>query len=210
MKNILFLSPHPDDIELGCGATLARLQEEGDNIYVAIFSDCKESVPNNFDEKEILTENLNSLKILNIKQENIFYFNYKVRTFNSKRQSILDDILKLKEKIKPDIVFVPSTNDYHQDHNVINLEAIRAFKHCASIYGYQLNWNLFEIKNNFIYEIKKEHLDKKILALSKYKTQKEKQYFNLDYIISLAILFGINTNSKYAESFEIIYKIEKL
>ena len=35
---ILFLSPHTDDAELGCGGTIARLAEERNEIYVAVFS----------------------------------------------------------------------------------------------------------------------------------------------------------------------------
>ena len=42
---ILFLSPHTDDIEFGCGGTLARFLEQGEKVMVIAFSACQESIP---------------------------------------------------------------------------------------------------------------------------------------------------------------------
>lgn len=210
MRNILLLSPHPDDVELGCGGTISRLVDEGNNIYVAVFSTCKESLANGFYEKDILNENLNSLQELGVKKDNIYYFDYKVRNFFHERQNILEDIILLKNKIKPEIVFTPSTNDFHQDHKVICLESIRAFKGYCTIYGYQLFWNLFKVDNNFIYEINDDHLNKKLLSIKKYKSQNKKSYFNPEYTKATCLFFGINSEYKYAESFEVIYKKMRL
>jgi LmbE family N-acetylglucosaminyl deacetylase len=38
-KAILALGAHPDDLELGCGATLAKLVELGATVCAVIFSD---------------------------------------------------------------------------------------------------------------------------------------------------------------------------
>ena len=36
MKNILVIAPHADDEVLGCGATMAKLAHQGNNVYVLI------------------------------------------------------------------------------------------------------------------------------------------------------------------------------
>jgi LmbE family N-acetylglucosaminyl deacetylase len=212
MSNILFLSPHPDDVELGCGATIARLTDEGHTIYVAVFSDCKKSLPvtlsNNNDD--ILKENLNSLSYLGVKKDNIFYFNYEVREFNFSRQNILENLISLKKNINPEIIFIPSTNDKHQDHEVISNEAIRCFKNTCTIYGYQLLWNINAMFTNCIFEINKKSLLKKVNALKYYKTQQGKLYFSEDYIKSTAKIQGLNTTHGYAEAFELIYLKNKI
>ena len=38
-KNILVLAAHPDDETIGCGATLAKLSDEGNNIHLMTFTD---------------------------------------------------------------------------------------------------------------------------------------------------------------------------
>ena len=38
-KNILILAAHPDDETLGCGATIARLAEEGNRVHLITFTD---------------------------------------------------------------------------------------------------------------------------------------------------------------------------
>ena len=36
MKNILVIAPHPDDEVLGCGATIAKLADQGNKVYVSV------------------------------------------------------------------------------------------------------------------------------------------------------------------------------
>ena len=48
IKNVLILAPHTDDGELGCGGTIAKLIEEGSEVYYAAFSVCETSVPEGY------------------------------------------------------------------------------------------------------------------------------------------------------------------
>ena len=47
-NKILLLSPHTDDAELGCGATIAKLIRQGKTVYYAAFSACEQSVIEGF------------------------------------------------------------------------------------------------------------------------------------------------------------------
>ena len=38
MRNVLFIGAHPDDVELGCGGTIIRHIEKGDNVFILILS----------------------------------------------------------------------------------------------------------------------------------------------------------------------------
>ena len=67
-------------------------------------------------------------------------FRYDVRIFKALRQEILQDLISLRKLIHPDIVFLPSSSDLHQDHSTIYAEGIRAFKF-NSILGYEMPWN---------------------------------------------------------------------
>ena len=48
MEKILILAPHTDDGELGCGGSIARFIEDGQDVYYAAFSTAEESVDPSF------------------------------------------------------------------------------------------------------------------------------------------------------------------
>jgi LmbE family N-acetylglucosaminyl deacetylase len=206
--NILVLSPHTDDAELGCGATISRLLREGNRVYVAVFSTCEDSLPKGFLPGTLKTECIDSLTSLGVSKEDILFYDYRVRVFNYSRQNILDDLVLLKNKVSPSTVFIPSVDDYHQDHKTIADEAVRCFKNNCSILSYELIWNNTGFRNQIYYDISEEDVANKIAALSKYETQKNRIYFKNNFIEALATVRGAQNGIRYAEVFEVIrYKI---
>ena len=103
-ETVLVLAPHTDDGELGCGATISKFIEEGKNIYYAAFSICEESVPEGYPENILETEVKKATHVLGIKQENLIVYKFKVRRFPEFRQEILEELVKLKKQINPDLV----------------------------------------------------------------------------------------------------------
>lgn len=202
-KNILVLAPHTDDLEFGCGATVAKLIEEGNTVYCAAFSACKQSVRKEFPEDILITEIKAASKILGIKKENLLLFDYNVRTFNFHRQELLDDILKLKKDIKPDIVFIPALTDLHQDHYTIAQEGFRAFKF-SSLLSYELPWNNLSFNTASFMKLDEKHISKKIKAIKQFQSQAHRSYASEEFVKSLARTRGVQINAKYAECFEVI------
>jgi len=202
-KRVLVLSPHVDDVEIGCGATISRFIDEGKELFYVAFSLAQESIPKRFSKNITLIENKNSMRVLGIESKNITILNYKVRNFLEFRQNILEDMVKLKININPDLVFTPSSYDMHQDHNVIYAESYRAFKH-TSILGYELIQNTQKFNNNMFISINIDNLKKKIKSIQEYKSQKHKPYMNSKIIESLALIRGVQSNNQFAESFEVI------
>lgn len=205
-KKILVMAPHTDDMEFGCGATVARLIEEGNDVYCAAFSACEQSVLKDFPSDILVTEIKESSVKLGLPQDHLILFDYQVRTFNFHRQAILEDILKLKAEIRPDIVFIPSLNDIHQDHHTIAHESFRAFKF-STLLSYELPWNNLSFTTSCFYTLSDEHLLKKIDAIACYKSQAHRAYANADFIKSLAMVRGVQIGVKYAECFEVIRNI---
>jgi LmbE family N-acetylglucosaminyl deacetylase len=205
-KTILILAPHTDDAELGCGGTINRLIEDGNTVYCAAFSACKHSVIEGFPEDVLETEVKQASSALGIAPDHLFLFEYAVRTFNYHRQEILDDILNLRNKIKPDVVFVPSVNDIHQDHYTIAQEAVRAFKF-STLLCYELPWNNFEFKTTLFYSLEQKHVEAKMRALACYKSQAHRPYMQPDFIQSLAKVRGVQVGLPLAEVFEVVRMI---
>ena len=207
-QKVLILAPHTDDGEFGCGGTINKFIEEGAEVFYAAFSACKLSVYEGFPEDILITEVKAATKVLGIKPENLILFDYDVRTFNFRRQEILEDIIKLRNQIKPDIVFIPSINDIHQDHQTISSEAVRAFKF-TTIFCYEMVWNNFQFNTQSFVHLSEHNIDKKIQALKEYRSQADRPYANEEFIRSLASVRGVQIDTKYAEVFEIIRWIMK-
>ena len=203
IQKILILAPHTDDGELGCGGSIARFIEEGKNVFYAAFSTAEKSVdpkfPNNILEIEVKA----ATKKLGIKRENLFIYNNEVRKLNYIRQEILEELIKLKKKIDPDIIFMPSINDIHQDHSTVAREGLRAFKD-RTILGYELIWNNITFNTSTFIILQHYHVQSKVDALQEYKSQKDKAYMSQDFIFSLAKSRGVQIGKDYAECFEVI------
>jgi LmbE family N-acetylglucosaminyl deacetylase len=205
-KRILILSPHTDDAELGCGATISRFIEAGMEIFWICFSTAEDSLPEGFPRDALETEFRQVLNFLNIGEESSLILNYEVRKLSEVRQDVLEILVRIRSSFKPDVVIGPSLSDFHQDHQVVANEMIRAFKSSASIISYELPWNHVDFKTQLFSKIDSTNLAKKVEMLSFYKTQlvAKRQYFNKEFITGLARVRGTQVNHPYAESFEVI------
>ncbi|MBR9859218.1 PIG-L family deacetylase [bacterium] len=202
-QKILILAPHTDDGEFGCGASIAKWIEEGKEVYYATFSACKQSVLPQFPEDILITEVKAATQVLGIKPSNLILFDYDVRTFNYHRQDILDDLIKLRNDIQPDLVLMPSKNDIHQDHKTIMEEGLRAFKF-TSILCYEMPWNNLNFNTTCFSLLTENQLHTKIEALKQYKSQAHRPYSNPEFIKGLAISRGVQISKTYAEVFEVL------
>lgn len=205
-KRFLMLAPHSDDVELGCGGTMARILEEGDaEINVAVFSTASDSVPKGFPKTALRDEFYEAMKILGVKKSRLTVYDYAVRKLSYNRQDVLEELVKLRKTIDPDVVFLPSVEDLHQDHQTLSLEGLRAFKE-VTVWGYELPWNTVTFPTRGFVTLKKKHIEKKWEALQAYKTQfaAKRLYFSLDYVMGLAKVRGVQVKAEYAEAFDVI------
>lgn len=202
-KKVLILAPHTDDGELGCGGTIARLIDEGSDVYYVAFSRCEESVPDGFPKDALEKEAQNATRVLGIPPENLVVKRYPVRKFSQFRQEILEDLVKLRGEIEPDLVFMPCSNALHQDHNAIYNEGIRAFKYFNCL-GYDLPWDTITFPTTCFFNLDKKHVEKKVDALKEYKTQNFRSYVDREFIMGLARVRGAQIAKDYAEAFELI------
>ena len=203
ISRILVLAPHTDDGEFGCGGSISRFIRERKDVYYVAFSTADESVPPGFPKNILEIEVKKATQTLGIPSENLIIYKFHVRKLNYHRQDILEELIKLRNEIKPDIVFLPSPNDLHQDHYTVAIEGLRAFKQ-TSILGYELPWNNITFHTEAFIELTEDDVIKKIEALKAYESQKHRFYSNPEFIRSWAITRGTQIGVKYAETFEVI------
>ena len=213
--NVLVLSPHADDAELGMGGTIAKLVQQKNNVTILTAILPKENLSGKVDrymENKRYQEQLKSSKLLGAKLQtlNINPYDFK---FNREYVKIFDEEIK---KIRPDVIFSCWEHDTHQDHKTLaNIIFSVSRKNDISLYMYEamlpggINTNSF---NPQLFVDISKFMKTKIKSINCYKSvfhRKKNNYSNfMESITARAKFRGEMIGVKYAECFVVVKKIE--
>jgi LmbE family N-acetylglucosaminyl deacetylase len=197
-KKVIFIGAHPDDIELGCGALIANIQSSTDVFCITLSDNQKNPML-----KNLVKEQYASMQILGLDHDHVILGNFETRRFPEQRQEILEYMLDLRKKLQPDMVFVHTSADLHQDHGTVTQEALRAFRG-ISIFGYDVIRSSHGFFPTFLMEVNPEDVEKKIQSLAAYKTYADKYYFSPELTRSILIRNGAICERRYAEGFDML------
>ena len=133
----LFIGPHPDDIEVGAGATVSRLVEMGKKVTYLVATDgCYGSPTPEYDKKELVAtrqqEALNAAKVLGV--TDVHFLPYSDCGFYDQHELTVAIAKKIIE-IKPQAVFTADPNlhtECHIDHLNIGRASSNAYLFCAN------------------------------------------------------------------------------
>jgi LmbE family N-acetylglucosaminyl deacetylase len=197
-KRILFLGAHPDDIELGCGALLHHIAKISEVTCVTLSDNQK-----NPDLKNVVREQLKAMAILGVPKDHVRYGPFETRVFPGARQEILEYLLHLRAELRPEIIFVHSNQDVHQDHLTVAEEALRAYRG-ITVLGFDVVRSSYGFFPHFLVEVDEDDVQAKIDALREYATYRDKYYFNSELTRSIMVRHGALAECKYAEGFDIM------
>ncbi|MDW5563826.1 MAG: PIG-L family deacetylase [Methanomassiliicoccus sp.] len=206
MTKILLLSPHTDDVELGCGGSVAKFIEQGHEILWVAFSVAEDSLPAGMPKDTLAREFEKVIQRYGLDDEHREVLDFRVRHMSEHRQDVLEHLVQVRSKFGPDIVIGPSVHDYHQDHQVVANEMVRAFKSSASIICYELPWNNVRFDSQLFVALEERHMERKWEALQEYRSQmvNRRSYFEREFIFGMARMHGVQCNNRFAEAFEVI------
>jgi len=113
-QRALVLAPHTDDGEFGCGGTIARFLEEGVEIFYVAFSICEESVPQGFEKDAFSAGSSRGDEHSRNPGEESHHMLLSRAPVPEHRQDILEDLIRIRGQLSPDLVFLPCSQDIHQ------------------------------------------------------------------------------------------------
>jgi N-acetylglucosamine malate deacetylase 1 len=201
-KRILVVGPHPDDIELGMGASINKFCRQGARVEAMVLSNAGLSLPTGFTTADITFECISSLGILGVKPDQISFHDFPVRRFSEVRQEILELLVSVERSFSPDFIFCPSKTDCHQDHQVVAAECDRAFR-TKSVFGYEFPWNNNSFNPTVSIVVDQADIENKERACLCYESQRHRNYLNPGLLTGLARIRAVATKSKFAESFDV-------
>lgn len=197
-SRVLFIGAHPDDIELGCGALIHQIAPQTEILCVTLSDNQK-----NPTLKNVAGEHLRSMAILGVPREKVVFGPFTTRIFPDSRQEILEYFLKLRHDFDPDLIFVHSRQDVHQDHNTITEESLRAFRG-ITVLGFDVVRSSYGFFPHFLAEVSEADVNAKIEALSQYETYRDKYYFNDELTRAIMVRHGALAEKPFAEGFDIL------
>lgn len=197
-KRVLFLGAHPDDIELGCGALLHHIAPQSRVLCVTLSDNQK-----NPQLKNVVDEHQRSMRILGVPPESLQIGQFTTRRFPDARQEILEYFLQVRRDFNPDLIFVHSRQDIHQDHNVMTEEALRAYRG-ITVLGFDVIRSSYGFFPHFLVEVNETDVEAKIEALRQYNTYADKYYFDPQLLRAINIRHGALAERPFAEGFDIL------
>ena len=217
----LVLAPHPDDEVLGCGATIARLGDEGHDVVVAIVT---RGDPRMFDPDFIeqgRREALEAHRVLGVGRT-VFLEGFPAAQLDTVPQAQLVEALRsVVRDVAPDVMLIPFAGDLHRDHRIVFETALVSARPdgssaVATLLAYetlsQTNWNAPFLTPAFaptVYIDVAHALDRKLKAMRCFGTQVRPfpHERSLEAIEAVARFRGATVSTTAAEAFVLIRSI---
>lgn len=221
MKRILIIAAHPDDEVLGCFGTVSRLIQEGYEAYTLILGegitsrDVSRQQGQRSDEITALRQHIqNANEAIGIQK--VFIESFPDNRFDSvDLLDIVKVITRVKEEVRPDIIFTHYANDLNIDHQITHQAVLTATRPMAEecvkeIYAFEVlsstEWNYpLSFSPDVYYDIS-DTLSLKLHAMSQY--QSELREFphprSLGGIELNANYWGMRTGLDKAEAFKAV------
>jgi LmbE family N-acetylglucosaminyl deacetylase len=130
LRTVLAVGAHPDDVELGCGGTIALHKMRGDRVYLLVLTRGEASGNAEVREKECKR----AAEILGV--DKLFFGGLEDTKVHDDRETV-DIIEDLIDGVNPCIVYGPTSKDTHQDHRNTGHATLSASRRCKIVLLYE-------------------------------------------------------------------------
>ena len=153
--NVLAIGAHFDDVELGCGGTLARHVRRGDDVYAYVAT--VSGFTNQYSETVRSSETARSeaekaMRILGVNELICGQF----KTLHVEFVDELNmEILRIIDGKKIDLVYTHWAGDIHHDHQALSRASLHGCRHIPRLLMYRSNWyhSVQDFHGNFYVDI---------------------------------------------------------
>ncbi len=197
----LVIGAHPDDIELGCGGTLAKLSKKMWAITALVLT--KGEVLSSNGGRDRVEESRKALSLLGV--SDIRFSDFSDTKVYEDLKEVIEIVQTLVTQFSPQRIYVPSRDDNHQDHWAAYQAAMAAAnKSVPQVLGYETPSTAASFRPSLFEDIG-DTLQTKLKAVEMHKTQSYKEYMSEDMVIVRARFRGSQAGVPEAEAFE-VYK----
>jgi N-acetylglucosamine malate deacetylase 1 len=217
---VLVIAPHPDDEVLGAGGTIARLNDAGAEVVIAIVT---KGMPPLFDgaaAENVRREARAAHAHLGVTRT-VFLEHPAARLDQVPHHELNRTLGELVREIAPETLLLPFVGDIHLDHQLTFLSAlVTARPHGAAFPGRILcyetlsetNWNAPLMSPSFVPNVFVDiaaQLERKLVAMRQYGSQQRAfpHERSLEAVRALAMLRGSTVHRPAAEAFMLVRQV---
>jgi LmbE family N-acetylglucosaminyl deacetylase len=195
--NVVAIGAHPDDIEIGAGASIAIHRAKGDTVrFIYLTKGGKLADPSRRE-----TEAETAAAVLDVDDVRFLGFEDTKVPYDHEIVERLDDHLAAMDA---DRVYVHTQEDTHQDHRHAALASIAASRNIDEVLSFEAPSTRPSFCPQYYSSVTEEFLDRKMEAIRSHESQQEKKYLEAEAMRGLARFRGRQANSLYAEAFQVI------
>ncbi len=196
-ESILIVAAHPDDLEIACGATTAKLIDQGYSVHALILADGKDGgeVAGRAGEATNGAEflGLASLTMLALPD----------RALDQNMKEMIAAIEAEIEKYQPTLIFTHSIHDVHQDHVAVHKAVVRAGRNHHSILCFESPSVTADFRPTVFMDVT-DYAGVKAEAIAAHISQRNKQYLTRNVTDSTLKFRGRQGRIPEAEGFEAV------
>jgi LmbE family N-acetylglucosaminyl deacetylase len=202
---ILAIGSHFDDVELGCGGTLLKHRDKGDELSIIVVTHSGYESATKTCRRSAEEARLEGEKSANILGAKLICCN-KEPVILVPTEKIILEIEELVNKLKPDRVYTHQPNDSNADHAAVGYMSMRACRKCDEVLLYRSNWYIMDNTqdDNYYVDIS-DYMDEKMELLKLFESEmKIINYSWIDFVKRQNSAAGAKVNIAYAETFHIV------
>ncbi len=222
MNKILVIAVHPDDETLGCGGTLLKHKEQGDEIFWLVVTSPTKGHPSNFSEEFITRREALVDKIADtygfVETVKMHFPTQMLHAVDMKDFVVaVDTVFK---RIQPNVIYMMFSNDVHSDHRV----AFDAVYSCTKSFRKPFIEKTYMMETlsetefspaipstSFVPNVYVDitpYMERKLEIMSIYETEVMQEPYPRSFssIKALARLRGSRAGVMYAEAFMLLYE----
>ncbi len=195
-NRVLAIGAHPDDIELGVGATLFRHRSAQDDITMLVLTQGMEGGDSGVraTEAEAAARKLGATLIFGDLEDTRISEGHPT-------VSVIEDAIA---QARPTLVYVHSDNDVHQDHRNAHRATLVAARRVPAIYCYQSPSATVGFSPTLFVGVD-THVNQKLDLIATHDSQAStRPYMEPALIDATARYWGRFADSRYAEPFEVV------
>jgi LmbE family N-acetylglucosaminyl deacetylase len=197
---ILAIGAHPDDVELGCGGSLAKLSQAGAEVRALVFSRGRRGVLNEADRGD---ETRQALQVIGVSDVRICNFeDTRLSMALNEMVTVIEDEVRV---FRPNRVYTMFQFDRHQDHRAVYEASSVACRSVEQLLGYETP-SSYPNFTPTVFEEVGTSLELKMAALKCHQSQGDRLYMQEDKVRSAAHFRGAQVSLGPCEGF-ISYKL---